>query len=80
MWENVGQGQLFQRLQENPQSRAALRNAVQNVAQNFFNQNQGQVPPTLRMAPTPPPRADYTPVIIAALATVLAAVILTRKK
>lgn len=77
MWENIGQGQLIDRFQKNPQSRAALKDAFQNVAQQFFNRNGMGV--SRQPIPPPPPKTDYTPVVIAAVATVIAAMILTRK-
>ena len=58
-----------------PQTREGIRNLMQSVAQNFFNRTGMGIQP----APPPPPKTDYTPVIIAAVASIVAAVILTRK-
>ena len=59
-----------------PQTREGIRNLMQSVAQNFFNRTGMGIQPA---PPPPPPKTDYTPVIIAAVASIVAAVILTRK-
>jgi hypothetical protein len=69
MFPNVGQN-------IPPESRADLRDAIQAVAQNFWNRTGMGV----HQAPPPPPRPDYTPVIIASLATIMAAIIITGRK
>ena len=76
-----GQGQLLQALQENPQTRAQLRDAVRAAANSFL----GQQGAPQRNTPQPPvviqPRKpDYTPFYIAAAASIIAALIISRKK
>jgi len=59
-----------------------LRDRFQDFAQIWFDRNgMGVDGPALqvRQAP-PPPRTDYTPFYIAGAATLLAALIVTRKK
>lgn len=71
-----GDGQGLDRLQE-VIGREDLRDRFQDAAQIFFDrQGKGVAPPP----PPPPPKTDYMPFIIAGAATILAAVIVTRKK
>jgi len=69
-----GDGQGWQ----NVMSREELRDRVQDAAQIFFDKNGkgvSKLPP-----PPPPPKTDYLPFIIGGAATIVAALIVTRKK
>jgi hypothetical protein len=78
-----GQGQLIREFTENPASREQLKQAIQNVSRGFFNNQgaQGRMPPPAPIIVQTPKR-DYTPFLIAAGATILAALIVSqgRKK
>ena len=58
---------------QNPQSRAALRDTIQALAQAYFNRTGRGV---MVAPPPPPPRPDYTPFYIAGAASIVAALII----
>tara|TARA_R110000824_G_scaffold241807_1_gene430566 strand:+ start:995 stop:1237 length:243 start_codon:yes stop_codon:yes gene_type:complete len=77
-----GDGQLLDRAQE-VLGRDDVRDRFQQAAQTWFDRNgKGVDSPRQFMPPLPPPKpkTDYTPIIIGGAATILAALIVTRKK
>ena len=79
-----GKGQMLRNLGQNVGSRSDLKDKFQSAAQRYFNQQGLGILP-----PSPPPalsqvvvknRTDYLPFIIGAVATILAALIVTRSK
>jgi hypothetical protein len=69
--------------------RQDLRDRFQDAAQTYFDRQgrgvtfdrDGRLAPAGRLPPAPPPlKTDYTPFIIAGMATIAAAFIVTRKK
>jgi hypothetical protein len=72
-----GSGQLLREFTQNPASRQQLKEAIQGAARGFMNQPQGRVPPPAPIV-VRPPKQDYTPFLIAAGATIIAALIISQ--
>ena len=75
-----GDGQAWERVQE-VIGRGELKDRFQDAAQMYFDrQGNGRPADTRPALPPPPPKTDYLPFIIGGAATIVAALIVTRKK
>tara|TARA_R110000744_G_scaffold224319_1_gene342908 strand:- start:244 stop:486 length:243 start_codon:yes stop_codon:yes gene_type:complete len=76
-----GKGQMLRNLGQNVGSRSDLKDKFQSAAQRYFNQQGlGMLPPPALSQVVVKNKTDYLPFIIGAVATILAALIVTRSK